>query len=138
MNYKEILKGIVNIINTTEKSDIGFANICSYIGENCPELKESEDEREMKRIIGLLEGWLSTFKETCYAEDCKCGIDWLRSLKNRVQPRPIIEWGEEDELNLKGIIDEIEANKSNAPSYDIKTYDRFLNWLKSLKDRIGG
>ena len=40
-----------------------------------------EDERERKRIIGLLEGWLSTFKETCYAEDCKCGIDWLKSLR---------------------------------------------------------
>ena len=40
-----------------------------------------EDERKRKLIIGLLEGWLSTFKETCYAEDCKCGIDWLKSLR---------------------------------------------------------
>ena len=39
-----------------------------------------EDERERKRIIGLLEGWLSTFKETYYAEECKYGIDWLKSL----------------------------------------------------------
>ena len=39
-----------------------------------------EDERERKRIIGLLEGWMLTFKETCYAEDCKCGIAWLKSL----------------------------------------------------------
>ena len=49
-DYKKILEGVVNIINTTEKSDIGFANICTYIRENCPELKESEDEK-MKRII---------------------------------------------------------------------------------------
>ena len=47
-----------------------------------------EDERERKRIIGLLEGWLSTFKETCYAEDCKCGIDWLKSLKERITYKP--------------------------------------------------
>lgn len=53
MNYKEILKGIVNIINTTEKSDIGFVNICSYIGKNCPELEES-DERIRKRLIELI------------------------------------------------------------------------------------
>ena len=44
MDYEKILKGIVDIINTTEKSDIGFVNICTYIGENCPELTESEDE----------------------------------------------------------------------------------------------
>ena len=45
-------------------------------------------------------------------------------------------WSEEDEYTLKGIIDEIEANKNNAPDYDIKVYDRFLVWLKSLKDRV--
>ena len=53
-DYKKILEGVVNIINTTEKSDIGFANICTYIGENCPELKESEDERIRKELIGFL------------------------------------------------------------------------------------
>lgn len=58
MDYKEILKGIVQIINTTEKSDIGFANICTYIGENCPELEVSEDELT----------WLTRFiKEEAYS-----------------------------------------------------------------------
>ena len=38
-DYKTILEGVVNIINTTEKSDIGFANICTYIGENAPNSK---------------------------------------------------------------------------------------------------
>lgn len=54
-DYKKILEGVVDIINTTEKSDIGFANICAYIGENCPELKESEDEKTKKEIINYLE-----------------------------------------------------------------------------------
>lgn len=39
---------------------------------------------------------------------------------------------EDDEKNLQGIIDEIQANKSSAPSYDINVYDRYLSWLKSL------
>ena len=52
--------------------------------------------------------------------------------KQREQPK----WTEEDEKSWLGIIDEIEANKSNAPDYDIETYDRFLSWLKSLKQRI--
>lgn len=50
-DYKKILEGVVNIINTTEKSDIGFANICTYIGENCPEIKESEDDRIREALI---------------------------------------------------------------------------------------
>ena len=54
MDYKRILEGVVNIINTTEKSDIGFVNICTYIGENCPELRESEDERVRKALVELI------------------------------------------------------------------------------------
>lgn len=53
-DYKKILEGVVNIINTAEKSDIGFANICTYIGENCPELKESDDERIRGNIIATI------------------------------------------------------------------------------------
>ena len=53
-DYKKILEGVVNIINTTEKSDIGFADICAYIGENCPELKESEDEKVEKAIFAMV------------------------------------------------------------------------------------
>lgn len=45
-----------------------------------------EDEKQCKRVIGLLEGWLSTSKETCYAEDCNCGITWLKSFKDRFSP----------------------------------------------------
>lgn len=42
-------------------------------------------------------------------------------------------WSEEDEKNLQGILDEIEANKSEAPEYDIDNYNRFIDWLKSLR-----
>ena len=45
-------------------------------------------------------------------------------------------WSEDDEKNLQGIIDEIEANKNEAPDYDVKTYNKFLKWLKSLKQRL--
>lgn len=53
-DYKKILEGIVDIINTTEKSDIGFTNICAYVGKNCPELKDSEDEKIRKQILSFL------------------------------------------------------------------------------------
>ena len=45
-------------------------------------------------------------------------------------------WTEEDEKNWCGIMDEIEANKSNAPDYDIETYDGFLSWIENIKQRI--
>ena len=47
-------------------------------------------------------------------------------------------WSKEDERNLEGIINEIEANKNNAPDCDLATYDRFLSWLKSIKQRMEG
>lgn len=53
-DYKKILEGVVDIINNTYKSDIGFDNICAYIGENCPELKESDDERIRGNIIATI------------------------------------------------------------------------------------
>ena len=53
-DYKKILEGVIDIISATEKSDIGFANICTYVGENCPELKESEDEKIKEALIQLV------------------------------------------------------------------------------------
>ena len=77
-DYKKILEGVVNIINTSEKSDIGFANICTYIGENCPELKESEDESMVKFIKNQLFNIKKTITEN-YELDAKLtkAICWL-------------------------------------------------------------
>lgn len=47
-------------------------------------------------------------------------------------------WSDEDESNFQGIIDELKANKHHAPDYDLPTYDRFLSWFKSLKERYFG
>ena len=49
-DYKKLLEGVVNIINTAEKSDIAFVNICSYIGEKCLELQDSKDEKMWKLL----------------------------------------------------------------------------------------
>jgi hypothetical protein len=43
------------------------------------------------------------------------------------------EWSEEDEKILQGIWDEILANKHDAKECEWKTYDKFLNWLNSLR-----
>ena len=77
-DYKKILECVVNIINTAENSDIGFANICTYIGENCPELKESEDESMVKFVKNQLFNIKKTITEN-YELDAKLtkAICWI-------------------------------------------------------------
>lgn len=77
-DYKKVLEGLVNIINNTEKSDIGFANICTFIGENCPELKEYEDERIRKEILDYID------KST----GCKRWVAWLEKQGELVEINP--------------------------------------------------
>ena len=82
-DYKKVLEGVVNIINTTEKSDIGFANICAYIGENCPELKESEDEKIRKVLIGWINLEPSTsFNDTFDGFSKEQILAWLEKQGN--------------------------------------------------------
>ena len=81
-NYKEALKDIVNIINATEKSDIGFINICSYINTNCPELTKSKDEIMRKNIIATIHLYYGEPLE----DEAKEMIAWLK------------EQGEKDKL----------------------------------------
>ena len=78
-DYKKILKGVVNIIAATEKTDIGFADICSYIGENCPELKESEDEKIKKWIIDEIRYNMGNelFNNSEYKKKAEKAISWL-------------------------------------------------------------
>jgi DNA-directed RNA polymerase alpha subunit len=81
-DYKKILEGIVDIIKTTEKSDIGFANICSYIGENCPELAQSEllDKKVTELNLSVrttnicLSNGLNTVRDICRISR----TDWMK------------------------------------------------------------
>ena len=157
-DYKKILEGVVNIINTAEKSDIGFANICTYIGENCPELKESEDEMMIQYFKDLAPFDNADELYEKYGFSHKDAIDWLEKQCEQKIKTPeeslgidsdtynkIVDeciygehkpaFSEEDERNLQWIIDEIEANKNHAPDYDVATYNSFLSLLKSLKER---
>ena len=89
-----------------------------------------DDEKERKRVVGLLEGWMSTFKETCYAEDCKRGIEWLNSLI----PQPKQEWSKEDRkiiIELIGIFESaVDGGNVTFPYRLVKDYIRVLKSLK--------
>jgi hypothetical protein len=78
-------------------------------------------------------------KEQCdllFQKMKEAGYEWDVEKKELKDIENKHAWSEEDERNLRGIICEIEINKFNAPEYDMETYDGFLSWLKSLKDRV--
>lgn len=72
-------------------------------------------------------------------EDEPNHIDYVQAKNcarvDKIEQNPA--WSKKDDRILDEIIEEIEANKSNAPDYDIPAYDRFLSFLKSLKERVG-
>ena len=55
----------------------------------------------------------------------------LGMVRKQVNPT----WSEEDESILQGIWDEILANKHDAKECEWETYDKFLNWLESLRPK---
>lgn len=118
-DYKKILEGVVNIISTTEKSDIGFSNICAYIGENCPELKESEDERIRETLIRFHKSTIDV--DGIKGEDI---IAWLEKQEGCEHIKK--EWTTSDAVTLKELIDFLE-NGTAKLQHDLT---RYANWLK--------
>jgi hypothetical protein len=88
-DYKKILENVVGIINTTEKSDIGFANICNYISEHCPELTDSEDERIRKELIAHFK--TNSVSESWSGLNVKKVIAWLEKQGEKFIPENIDE-----------------------------------------------
>lgn len=76
-------------------------------------------------------------RDLLFSKMREAGYEWDAEKKElkKIEPKSDA-WTEKDKIILEGIIDEIEANKNSAPSYDLPTYDNFLIWLKSLKKKI--
>ena len=108
-DYRKILEGVVNIINTTEKSDT-VSNICSYIDENCPELKESEDEKIRKWLIGNFNQYVTdgieAFRDGIKVKDV---IAWLeKQSEPKTQPTFLFKVNFNDkEYNVRGIFGDV-------------------------------
>ena len=95
------------------------------------EMKSSwseEDEVKINRIVACLEN-LNVADNDILLKD----VDWLKSLKDRVIPKPKHEWSIEDERTIAIINNAL--TESNTPPDD---YDKVYDWLESLKKRIGG
>jgi len=56
--------------------------------------------------------------------------NWLKSLKDRVQPQPKQEWSKEDDVMIRDILGWLPVK--SRPEYN----QRRVDWLKSLKDGV--
>ena len=122
----------------------------SYCQENCKGFQETgkcfadgmckakrEAEQELTDLNEFINELSKQFPDVSFAKLSRIVVrvaKWAKSNdeeKSKVQPKQ--EWSEEDEQILQGIWDEILANKHDAEECEWKTYDKFLDWLKSLR-----
>ena len=94
------------------------------------------DKKELKKIEQKPIECKEKKYSKCYVYNLPHNDEMCEQCEFNPKNKKPAKWSALDETNLQGIIDEIEANKNQAPDYDLATYNRFLSWLESIKDRI--
>ena len=84
------------------------------------EQKSAEWSEEDDIMVRDILGWLPAKSRPEYNQR---RVEWLKSLKDRVQPQSKCEWSEEDENKIDTIIQIYHPSK------------KIMDWLKSLKQR---
>lgn len=100
-----------------------------------PELKDSEDERIRKAIISGMTAIKCQGKEIFADARINDIISWL---EKQGEQKPT-EWSEEDEERIKNTLSVLDAQVcwDGATMKKRKPYQKEIDWLKSLKDRVG-
>ena len=123
---ERIRKELIDYINSEYRHTLGLDRKNRFIawlekqGEQKPASWSEKDERWFKELELMA---LSFSNDDSYR---KKFFDWLKSLKDRVQPKQ--EWSDEDELMLTSIIQTLKLTNGAA---QIK-----IDWLKSFKNRV--
>lgn len=94
-----------------------------------------EDEEIHRKCICVMRASACGFpEEEDFVEQVN---DWLKSIKDRVQPQSKQEWSEEDEKHIHSIISTIECNRETYKQSKVITdsYTSDLEWFKSLINR---
>ena len=91
-----------------------------------------EDKKVLEAIIDVLINNTQSGSDGCVVY--KAYIDWLKSLKDIVQPQSKQEWSEEDSEWYMVVKESILERWKNTDNKDlIELRDEAVNWLKSLK-----
>ena len=92
-----------------------------------PKEWSEEDSQTLQRIIDFI--WYNRKGDTDTIYQQEKDIKWLKSLKDRVLPRPKQEWDEEDEKIKNTTISFLDEFKSKGYENAVMCID----WLKSIK-----
>ena len=113
---------------------------CYKVNDNGAETKElkkieqphawsEEDKTKIKNIIAFLEEPALCCME-CNRDIVQENVDWLKSIKDRIQPQPKQDWSDEDERMYRGLHNLIYS----TPYCDSRK--ELSDWLKSIKDKV--
>ena len=95
-----------------------------------------EDDEHLGRILKELENQRQRPFNRPYLDKIESDYNWLKFLKDRVQPQPKQEWSEEDRLHYANVLEALEYLKGCKSDYDkIEAIKSDIAWLKSLKNR---
>lgn len=99
-----------------------------------PELIEPDDERIRKDIIRVLKGEISFTSE----KENEKYITWLEK-QGKLNPYSMKEttWNKEDEENMNNVLYILNQLKDISSYEEDNIGKKTINWLKSLKERIG-
>lgn len=101
-----------------------------------PQPKQEWSEEDMEtidRIHNFI--WKNRKGDTSEIYQQEKDANWLKCIKDRVQPQHKQEWSEEDENMCESVID-IFHNNTMSGSKGSEVYSEEINWLESLKERI--
>ena len=122
--YKEAIKRAKAMIKVANNQEETYNSVITIF----PELKENEEEK-VKRILHSIWDKMSFHLHDIFTEEeFQCFDAWSNAWLERCGKQKATKWSEEDENMVKDIIAAI----------DTLYYHGMVNWLKALKQRIGG
>ena len=125
------VQGMREGLSDDEKYQQGWHDELEKQNEQNPAWSE-EDKNFMYDTLSNLTELKDRYGEG-YGNVGKC-IEWLKSIKERVQPQPKQEWSEDDERIALGI--EQLCNCASLLNISPVKINKVRQWLKSLKDRV--
>ena len=104
-----------------------------------PELKEREDEKMMRKFLALIEWSKSYAASGITSDEAKEMTAWLEKQgKNGINGNereiPNSAWSGEDERIIDNLVSQL-GNLCARKLIKEETKDKYVNWLKSLKDK---
>ena len=146
MDYKEKYNKLVEAVKVLQEANPSDEGIQNWVNDNVPELRESENEKIRKELIHLVKKSHEQGGYALHKYEADRMIAWLEKqgeqnpfdyenakiVPKDFAPKPI--WGDKDDSMFQSCIGAVATNDY----YKGEEKEQIYDWLKSLKQRIGG